>query len=669
MDQKNAIEVRNLTKIFKIEVEDKEKKASIIKKNPMKIVENKVIDGISFDIRKGEVVGILGRNGSGKSTLLSILAKIMEPDCGTVERSGKIASILELGMGFHPDMSGRENIYLKGELYGFSRKEIDERVSKIIEYSGIGDYIDNPVRTYSSGMSGRLAFAIMVNVDSDVMLVDEVLSVGDAAFSSKASMHFKKLASKGRTIIIVSHSITMLEEMCTRAIWIDNGKIKKDGPAKIICAEYQNTVNESPEIVFDLAMNGVAEAQYKLAIMYRDGRYYGQSDELYKEWVKQAAIQGHTRAQVEYGDVLLEQGDSINALGFYQSAANKGDNEARGKLSSLNSSRSEDVQALLNIFSKLATLGDPVNEYRYADLMLKTAWNNSDRKKAFDMFIKSAEHGYPNAIHQVGVMYKDGIGVARDISKMEEYLVSAANKGYLPSISLLADIYSQGKVLPKDDTKTFEYTKKASELGNVVFMYRLAMMYKDGIGVEKDSLKADEWFENYTSAGLFQYKNWVMPYVRTGFVNDHDDYVKMLRSTVVNCNVIYLGELTNCLLIGNEIDDSIINKMEVLANSGNVEACRRLGNYYSTGINKDLKKALEYFCKASDYGDVWSSNKVGEMYRDGWGITQDYNKAKQYFELSARSGNTIAVSNLISLKMDHDDIDNSMIGGCIEILS
>ena len=297
MAENNALELVGITKSFTIEVEDTEKKG-ILNKNPTKKITNLVLDNITINIKKGETLGVLGRNGSGKSTFLSIIARILEPDSGTIVRNGKIASILELGMGFHPDMSGRENIYLKGELYGFSRKEIDKKIDTIIEYSGISKYIDNPIRTYSSGMTGRLAFAIMVNVDSDIMLVDEVLSVGDTSFELKAREHFKKLAQSGKTILFVSHNINFIESVCNRAIWIESGKIIRDGPAKLVCSEYQNKMSESPEIIEDLAMAGVPDAQYKLALMYRDGKEFGQNDTLYTEWIKRAANSGHTRAQV-----------------------------------------------------------------------------------------------------------------------------------------------------------------------------------------------------------------------------------------------------------------------------------------------------------------------------------------------------------------------------------
>lgn len=651
MDSKNAIEVRNISKTFKLEIEDTEKKKTIFNKNPTKVVENKVIDNISLDIRKGEVVGIIGRNGSGKSTFLSLLAKIMEPDSGTIERSGKIASILELGMGFHPDMSGRDNIYLKGELYGFSKKEIDDKIDEIIKYSGIGNYIDNPVRTYSSGMNGRLAFAIMVNVDSDIMLVDEVLSVGDAAFSSKAQMHFKKLASSGKTVIIVSHSTNALEEMCSRVIWIDGGKIEKDGPSKSILAEYRNKINESPEIISDLARNGLSDAQYKLAIMYRDGHSFGQDIELYHKWLEDAAIQGHTRAQVEYADYLINCNKPDDALSYYRSAADKGDTEAKTKLSALNSCKNEEIQQLLETFKQLAETDDPVQEYRYADLLLKTSWGDEDKQKSFQMFNKSALHDYPNAIHQLGLMYKEGVGTPRDLSKMEIAFTKAAALGYMPSITLLADIYAQGRLLPKNEVKSFEMVKKASLLGNVGFMYRLATMYRDGIGTDKDQAESKKWFDNYTSASLYQYKIWAIPYLRSNFVGNHEVYKTILNSTTINCNVGFLSELANIELMDNPNNQNVFERLIELARMGNIEAIRKIGDRYynGVGVQKNYSKALKWYVKSAKLGDSWSKNKIGEMYRDGKGSPINIDMATQWFLSSSQNGNFQSIVNLLGI--------------------
>ena len=670
VDSSNAIEISNVSKSFKIEVEDCTKKKSVFNKIPTVTKLHTVIDNVSVNIRKGEVVAIVGTNGSGKSTFLSLLARILEPDSGSIEHSGKIASILELGMGFHPDMSGRDNIYIKGELYGFSKKEMDEKIDKIIEYSGIGQYIDNPVRTYSSGMNGRLAFSIMVNVDSEIMLVDEVLSVGDTAFSTKAQMHFKKIAKSGKTVIIVSHNLTMLEQMCSRALWLDSGKIIRDGPAKSVLSEYQNTISESPTIIADLAINGVADSQYKLALMYRDGNHFGVNKELYHKWLSEAALQGHTRAQVEYADILMSKECPEEAITLYKSAADKGDNEARLKLSTLNSGKNSEIQLLLDLFEKLAIPEDPMNEFRYADLILKTAWNNDEKKKAFKMFMQAAEHGYPNAIHQVGVMYRDGIGTQRDLKKMEEYLNKSAEMGFMPSIVLLADVYTQGKLLPKNDTKSLEFVIRASELGNVGFMYRLAIMFRDGIGTEKNMEKANEWFDKYTSAGLYPYKNWIMPYLRAGSIGSYETYKTLLHSMAVNCNPAYLTELANNEIIEKTGDLSYLNKLIYLAKSGNVDSMRRLGDryYLGIGVNKNYVEASKWYREAANLGDSGCRNKIAEMCRDGKIPNVDYNDAVKLFMLASKQGNITSITNLIALNNAQEFDKDGLFGECMKML-
>ena len=650
MDPNNSIEVKNVSKSFKIEIEDKNKKATILNKLPTKTIENRVIDNISVNIKKGEVIGIIGRNGSGKSTFLSLIAKIMEPDSGTIERSGKMASILELGMGFHPDMSGRENIYLKGELYGFSKNEIDKKIDRIIEYSGIGQYIDNPVRTYSSGMSGRLAFSILINIESDIMLVDEVLSVGDSSFSSKAELHFKKLAARKKTIIIVSHNISTLETLCSRVIWIENGKIKKDGPAKTICAEYQNAMNESPEIIIDLAIAGVPESQYKLAIMYRDGYIVDQNDELYYKWLESAAKLGHTKAQVMYADYLLRENNVSLALDYYRQSAEKGDNEARTKLSNLHSGKNDETTNLIELFKQITAPGDAMNEYRYADLLLKTAWNEEDKKQSFDLFKQSAEHGYPYAMHQIGIMYRDGIGTPRDISKMEESLVQAANHGFMPSITILADLYSQGRVLPKNEKKAFDYAKQGSELGNTGLMYRLATYYRDGVGVEKNEEESRVWFKKYSAAALFQHKSWIMPYLRSSASTDHDLYWSILQSTTINCQSAFLTECDYNNISGANVE-YCFEQLVKLAKASNTDAMHRVGDRYyrGIGVTKNIELAFEWYLKGASLGDSWCRNRVGEFLRDGKGTDIDLTKSVFYFKLASKQGNINAISNLLSL--------------------
>ena len=236
MQQEYAIDVKNITKSFKVYLDRSDNlKDFIIHSNRRKFENREVLKGISFKVKKGEAIGLVGRNGCGKSTTLKLLTRIMYPDTGEIKINGRVSSLIELGAGFHPDMSGRENIYINASIFGLSRKEIDRRVKKIIAFSELEDYIDNPVRTYSSGMYMRLAFSVAINVDADVLLIDEILAVGDANFQAKCFQKLRDIKESGTTIVIVSHALGQIESICERSIWIENGKIKAEGePRKVI---------------------------------------------------------------------------------------------------------------------------------------------------------------------------------------------------------------------------------------------------------------------------------------------------------------------------------------------------------------------------------------------------------------------------------------------------
>ena len=197
-----------------------------------------VLKGINLKIKKGEVVALIGTNGSGKSTLLKLMTKIIYPNKGKIITEGKLTSLLELGAGFHPDFSGRENIYFNASIFGLTKKEIDKRVDQIIEFSELGQYIDNPVRTYSSGMYMRLAFSVAINVDADILLIDEILSVGDEHFQNKCYNKMKELKNQGKTMVFVTHSMQAVKQLCDRAVWLCDGKIKMDGSTEKVVEEY-----------------------------------------------------------------------------------------------------------------------------------------------------------------------------------------------------------------------------------------------------------------------------------------------------------------------------------------------------------------------------------------------------------------------------------------------
>ena len=197
-----------------------------------------VLQGINLKIKKGEVVALIGTNGSGKSTLLKLMTKIIYPNKGKITTNGKLTSLLELGAGFHPDFSGRENIYFNASIFGLTKKEIDERLEDIIDFSELRPFIDNPVRTYSSGMFMRLAFAVAINVDADILLIDEILSVGDEHFQNKCFDKMLELKSKGKTMVFVTHSMGSVKKLCDRAVWLCNVKIKMDGNTNEVVDEY-----------------------------------------------------------------------------------------------------------------------------------------------------------------------------------------------------------------------------------------------------------------------------------------------------------------------------------------------------------------------------------------------------------------------------------------------
>lgn len=230
MESNKAIEVKNVKKSFKVYFDKgNQLKEKILFRERNRYEIKQVLKGISFDVKRGEALGLIGHNGCGKSTTLKLLTRIMYPDEGTIEMRGRVSSLLELGAGFHPDMSGRENIYINASIFGLSKKEIDKRLDKIIAFSELEEYIDNPVRTYSSGMYARLAFSVAINVDADILLVDEILAVGDVNFQKKCFNKMLEIKRQGTTIIIVSHAQGPIEQICDRAIWINDGEIVSEG--------------------------------------------------------------------------------------------------------------------------------------------------------------------------------------------------------------------------------------------------------------------------------------------------------------------------------------------------------------------------------------------------------------------------------------------------------
>jgi ABC-type polysaccharide/polyol phosphate transport system ATPase subunit len=210
---------------------------------------------LSFEVDRGEAFGIIGRNGSGKSTILKLISGILKPSSGTIAVNGRIAALIELGAGFHPEITGRENIYINGIMLGLTRRDIDQRFGKIVEFAGIGEFLDQPVKTYSSGMYVRLGFAVAVHVDPDILIIDEVLSVGDEEFSARCVAKIQEMKYRGVTLVFVTHQLDQVRTLCDRALWLDHGQLEAIGdPMRVVDAYLQEVsgvttapVDETPE--------------------------------------------------------------------------------------------------------------------------------------------------------------------------------------------------------------------------------------------------------------------------------------------------------------------------------------------------------------------------------------------------------------------------------------
>ncbi len=242
-----AIRAHNLTKEFKLAHHAYASLKGLLLSFLPKRVEHLVaLKQVSFTIYQGETVGVIGQNGSGKSTLLGIIARVYRPTSGVIEINGRVAPLLELGAGFHPDLTGLENIYFNGVILGLTRKQVAERIDAIVQFAELESYIDAPIRTYSSGMLMRLGFAVAAHVDADILLVDEVLAVGDARFQQKCYDKIQQFQREGRTILFVSHDMDAIRRVAQRALWLDKGVLRADGDAPTVVEHYLQSVQTTP---------------------------------------------------------------------------------------------------------------------------------------------------------------------------------------------------------------------------------------------------------------------------------------------------------------------------------------------------------------------------------------------------------------------------------------
>lgn len=694
MEKDNAVEIRNVSKTFKTKSDRNPNSSGFFKRSGK--VSNKVIDNVSFNVKKGEVFGIIGGNGSGKSTLLKMISKIIKPDTGTIDIDGSVASVLELNMGFEKELSGIENIYIKGSMFGLSRAQIDERMENIIEYAELGDYIDLPLRVYSSGMTGRLAFAIMVNVDADILVSDEALSTGDIAFGSKSGAFLTNLKKKGKTVVLVTHSISMVRELCDRVAWIDKGAIREIGSTNSVCGHYETEMTESYEIIKELAKSGSPPSQNSLGCMYRDGNNVVKDHEEAKKWFRKAANLGNDEGKINLADMLISEGrpeDKEEALALYMSAARRGNRNARIKMSRLITQDESDLaEEVKNDFKKLLASEDQRIYYEYADLIMKITWNNEERSEALGWFEKSAESGNVYAMYRIALMYRDGTGPKRDTAKFMEWLKKAGENGHVRSQIMLGDLYRDGVRVECDEPEAFRWYMMAAEANDADAQYQIATMYNEGIGTEQNEEESKRWLKRYFETGLAREMGILADSFAHGKYSVYDPKIGMRwYSAYENLNGID-STYNRAILLMNEknLDDNVSEIIRLLSSSakrgslnsaivlsdfykleiidhetfspalkiimdnsatGNIKATNSLESIFFNSRREEIDRTrvMQDLRKIALSGNTTASNKLGIMYRDGILVNQDLDEARRWFEMGTRAGNVSAANALLGM--------------------
>lgn len=269
----SAISVHEVSKTFKIYRDRNQSlKATLLSGRRAKVEEFTALKNVSLEIPEGKTFGLMGNNGSGKSTLLKCIAKILTPNHGTIASVGRVAAMLEVGSGFHPELSGRENVYLNGTILGMSEKEINAKFDQIVDFSGIGAFIDEPVKNYSSGMYVRLGFSVSIHVEPDILLVDEVLAVGDMNFQEKCMSKFSDLKEAGKTVVVVSHSLDQMRTFCDDAAWLDHGELRAVGAAPDIIDSFADETHQAKPVEGGGMRSGSGEIYVsKVEILSDDG--------------------------------------------------------------------------------------------------------------------------------------------------------------------------------------------------------------------------------------------------------------------------------------------------------------------------------------------------------------------------------------------------------------
>ena len=595
-----------------------------------------VLEDMDMEIEHGEIVAVIGRNGSGKTTFMKLLAGILEPDSGRIEVRGRCAEIIDLSMGFHNEFTGRENIFMRCELYGMERDEIESHVDDIVSFADIGDFIDRPMQTYSSGMRSRLAFAIMMHVNADVYIVDAPMQTGDSSFSSKTSEHMRNLIGKGKTVVIATHSMRFARD-CSRAIWIDDGKVAMDGDPEDVCDAYVRSTEDSLDETVKLAEDGSAAAQYRLAGFYRDGIHVEKDRGQYAHWLEQAAERGDTKAAEEFADLLMSE-DPVNnrkrAMGFYEVASKRSFSACR-MYAMLRSECDDEIMMLRDVLGKLAGTGFPYDLCAYAQVMEETAMSDEDRRTALEYYLEAADAGSAEGMYRAGMMVLNGEGTERSADRAVDLLERAALLGHPRAMTVLGDSYMSGKILERNHTEAFRWYLLSAETGNVRSQYTVATMLSEGDGVDKDDDEADIWFRRYTLNSQSRSRYQAIDTLRRRGGELKINLLPLMEDAAKGRDLRTALSLAEMRMSGKGAPKDTETGMDLMT-----LASKGMGrNRTPLAKNMNENSSFDLFKQAADNGDPYAMYTVACMYRDGKGIPEDRDMYKFYTRMAADSGN------------------------------
>ena len=630
MERNIMIDVKNISKSFKSKRRNVKKSSDAEFK---KIRQRKILDDVSFSVEQGSSLGIIGKNGAGKSTIAKILAGVMSPDSGEIYKGGRVASLLELGIGFHLELTGRENIYIKGSTFGLSKKDIGRRIEKIIEFSELDDYIDEPMRIYSSGMNARLAFAIAINVDADIIIADEIFSVGDLSFREKCANVFRSMRKNGATLVIVSHSLSVILEMCDIAIWLRDGKIYDSGDCKNVCDHYEYEVGNSLKSLQKDVEGGNDNAQNKLAILYRDGKNIEIDYDKALHLFKLSAEQGNREAQRNLGDMISKGLGTIQnqseALKWFLKAAENGDQQGMEKVANMYKDGIgivADQQKASLWFRELAERGNSRAQFALAKILLD---DERGREEALNWFIKSSDLGNKMASHNIGMMYKDGNGVDKDIREAVKWFVKAAQQDNVESQTILWQIHNSSEFdedLNEELKDVIKHWSSSAEKGNAFAQRNFAWKLLLGVELEQNASTAFELFLRAAEAGDSSARLQIGIMYKDGIGTDINivEALKWLECSAEQKNYVAIGTMARMFLNGE-------------------------------GVEKNQKKAFILYKEVADSGNSFARNQVGMMYKNGIGTEKDIDLAKKYLKLSAEQGNNYARINLANILFESEE--------------